>query len=174
MAFRRCSSRRLADAPRPLPRVLAVGGATAEAARASGAADVVSADGDAAALADLAIRTLDPRGGAVSIWRGRDVAADLAGALTAAGFLVVEHQVYAAEARRRLAPEAAAALAAGEVAAVLAHSARGARAFLAAVEADGLRASLSDVIGVALSPQARASRRLCRRSNRLNRRCLRR
>jgi uroporphyrinogen-III synthase len=149
-------ARRLADAPKPIPRVLAVGGATADAARAAGAQDAASADGDGAALLDLALKSLDPGKGAVAIWRGRDVAVDLKSPLEAKGFRVVEHVVYEAQARETVSPEAAAALAKGEVDAVLLHSARGARLFVAAVRAAGLTDGLADATAVSISPTAGA------------------
>jgi uroporphyrinogen-III synthase len=147
-------ARRLAEAPKPIPRVLAVGGATAEAARAAGATDVVSADADGAALLELALKTLDPAEGEVAVWRGRDAAVDLKSALEAEGFRVVEHVVYAAEARQAVSPEAAEALAEAAVDAVLFHSARGARLFAAAVAAAGLGAGLTGAIAVSISPAA--------------------
>jgi uroporphyrinogen-III synthase len=148
------AARRLAAAPGPLPRVLTVGGATAEAARAAGATGVISADGDAGALVALVKRTLDPAAGPVLHWRGREVASDLAGALGAAGFEVREAVVYAAEPATTLAAEAAAALREGAAAAVLFHSARGARAFLAAADREGLTRRLERVVAASLSPQA--------------------
>jgi uroporphyrinogen-III synthase len=154
------AARRLAELASPPPRVLTVGGATAEAARAAGAGDVLSADGDVHALTALARRALDPKAGALLHWRGREVAGDLAGALRAAGFEVREQVVYAAEPEERLSPEAEQALADGSARAVLFHSARGAGAFLEAAGRAGptepLSGRLSGLIAVALSEQAGA------------------
>lgn len=85
-----------ARAARAIP-VLTVGDATARAARAAGFADVRSADGDAAALAALAARTLDPAAGKLIHIRGEHVAGDVAGALEAAGFVVDRRIAYTAE-----------------------------------------------------------------------------
>ncbi len=147
---------RLVEAPQPLPRILAVGGATADAARAAGAAEVLSAEGDVAALIALARRVLDPAAGPVAHWRGGDVAGDVAGALRAAGFTAREHVVYAAVAHRAVSPAARLALEQGEAAAVTFHSARGARAFLAAVAEARLSGALSGLVAASLSPQAGA------------------
>jgi uroporphyrinogen-III synthase len=150
------AARRLADAPQPLPRVLTVGGATAEAAKTAGALEVLSADGDVTALAALARRVLNPAQGPLLHWRGQDVAGDLAGALEGAGFTVGEAIVYAAEPATTLTPEAARALRAGEAAAVLFHSARGARAFLDAAVREGLVDRLAGLVAASLSTQAGA------------------
>lgn len=150
------AARLLATLKPPPARVLTVGGATGEAARAAGATDVLSADGDVEALAALAKRVLDPKAGPVLHWRGREVAGDLAGALTSAGFDVREEVVYAAEAADRLTPEAEQGLRDGSAKAVLIHSARAARAFLDAVTGAGLADRLSSVVAVSLSPEAGA------------------
>jgi uroporphyrinogen-III synthase len=73
-----------------------VGDATALAARAAGFADVRSADGDAAALAHLALTSLKPAGGPLIHIRGAHVAGDVAGPLQAAGFRVESRIAYTA------------------------------------------------------------------------------
>lgn len=82
--------------------VLAVGEATAEAARAAGFTDVRSADGDVVALAELAKATLDPAKGTLIHIGGEHVAGDLAGTLQAAGFSVERRIAYAARAAATL------------------------------------------------------------------------
>jgi uroporphyrinogen-III synthase len=67
-------------------QVLAVGDATARAARTAGFAHVDNASGDVAALAELTRRRLDPARGAVLHVAASDLAGDLAAALTGAGF----------------------------------------------------------------------------------------
>lgn len=76
--------------------VLTVGDASAAAARAAGFDDVRSADGDAAALARLAIATLDPAGAPLVHIRGTHVAGDVGGQLEAAGFKVERRIAYTA------------------------------------------------------------------------------
>jgi uroporphyrinogen-III synthase len=105
--------------------VLAVGDATAAAARAAGFADVRSAGGDVAALAALATRDLDPRGGKLIHIGGERLAGDLAGRLRAAGFTVERRVAYSA--RPALALPAAFA---GPLDIVLFHSARAAETFI--------------------------------------------
>ena len=75
--------------------VLAVGDATAEAARAAGFGDVRSADGDVASLAALAKAALDPSKGKLVHIAGDHVAGDLSGQLQAAGFRVERRLAYA-------------------------------------------------------------------------------
>jgi uroporphyrinogen-III synthase len=153
------AARRLAEAPRPLPRVLTVGGATAEAARAAGAEEVRSADGDVEALAVLARRVLHSAHGPVLHWRGENVAGDLTGALEHSGFTVRHAIVYAAEPAAALSPEAADALRGGEAAGVLFHSARGARAFIDAVGRAGLTDRVHGLVAASLSSEAGAPAR---------------
>ena len=109
---------------RSLP-VMAVGDATAQAARQRGFAHVSSADGDVATLAALTTRTLDPGAGKLLHIAGTHVAGDLAGTLRREGFTV----------ERRLAYEAVAATAipsdlSKPLDAVLFHSARTASIFV--------------------------------------------
>lgn len=129
-AFGQASSAR--DRP-----VLAVGDATAEAARAAGFADVRSADGDVGALAALAQASFATAGGALLHISGVEAAGQLTAELDAVGF----------EAERRIAYEARAVTALpaafGEpLDIVLFHSARAAEIFvrLGAARAAGLTA----------------------------------
>ncbi|MGF1660156.1 MAG: uroporphyrinogen-III synthase [Rubrimonas sp.] len=131
---------------------LCVGPATAEAASRTGARNVLSADGDADALARLAARTLLPEKGPVLFARGAEVAGNLAGALMAAGFEVREQVVYAARPARAAPFATAHALAAGEVAAVVFYSPRSAQVF--AGLAEGFRAGLARTAAVAISAAA--------------------
>ena len=66
--------------------VLAVGDQTAAALKAVGFMRIESAQGDAAALLDLAVARLSPDAGKVVYVRGEDVATDLAAALAVRGF----------------------------------------------------------------------------------------
>jgi uroporphyrinogen-III synthase len=106
--------------------VLAVGDATAEAARAAGFTDVRSAAGDVAALAALAKAALDPAGGKLIHIGGDHLAGDLSGQLAAVGFNVERRVAYAAVTASAL-PEAFSA----PLDIVLFHSPRAAEAFLA-------------------------------------------
>lgn len=104
--------------------VLAVGDATAQAARDAGFLDVRSADGDVNALAALAARTLDINAGKLIHIGGDHVAGDLAGALAQAGFRVERRVAYASVAAGAL-PEAFTQ----PLDVVLFHSARAANVF---------------------------------------------
>jgi uroporphyrinogen-III synthase len=106
--------------------VLAVGDSTAQAARDSGFANVHSAQGDVGSLAALAKRMLSPASGKLLHIGGADIAGDLAGDLTSAGFLVERRVAYAATAASAL-PSAYAE----PLDIVLFHSARAAAAFIA-------------------------------------------
>ncbi|MGD9814495.1 MAG: uroporphyrinogen-III synthase [Hyphomonadaceae bacterium] len=103
--------------------VLAVGDATAEAARDAGFIDVRSADGDVAKLAALAKATLDPGAGKLIHIGGEHVAGDLSGELVQAGFAIERRTAYAAIAIAALPPSLRERL---DI--VLFHSARAAEA----------------------------------------------
>lgn len=109
--------------------LLAVGHATADRARAAGFMEVASADGDAAALAELTRRTCPP-GAALLFATARGQGAPLAAALRAHGFAVHRRAVYAARPAARMPPAATRALRNGSLAAALFLSAETARAFV--------------------------------------------
>lgn len=147
---------RLAEAAPGLRAPLhCVGETTAAAARAAGFA-AVAGPGDAQGLIAQLLTTLNPSHGPLAVVRGRDVAVDAADALSRAGFATRHVVAYAAEPVSTITEEARAALASGEDVGVLAHSARGAAAFLHALETAG-DAHLSRVaIAAAISPACAA------------------
>lgn len=138
-------------APRELHQrtALAVGGATAAAARAAGFVRVRSADGDAAALARLARTDPDMEEGAIWV-RGEQVAVDLVALLAPDLIPVWPLVVYAMQPPADLGGQLAAAQQTGS-GSVLVHSPGGARALVQAAPTgwDGWRM-------VALSPAAAA------------------
>ncbi len=93
--------------------LLAVGNATAARARAAGFRQVRSADGDAAALTELAVRTLDPAHGPLLLATGRGQGMALARGLRRSGFAVRRRAIYAAAPVRRFPAQAAEAVANG-------------------------------------------------------------
>jgi len=113
--------------------VLAVGRRTADAARDAGFADVSSADGDVAALADLAAKKFAGTGARLIYLAGEDRAGDLAENLSRRGLDVETVTIYRAAAVPALAPEVQTAIAAREIDGVLHYSRRSAAAFLAGV-----------------------------------------
>ena len=113
---------------RSLP-VLAVGRHTADAARAAGFADVVSADGDAEDLARLAVDRF-PRNAVLLHLAGADRAGDLAEALARRGIELREVEIYRARAAERLPAPITAALTKGEIDGVLHFSRRSAETYL--------------------------------------------
>jgi len=105
----------------------AVGRRSAEAARAAGFAEVVSADGNADDLAHL-VAARQPNH--PLLWlAGEDRAGDLAGALAVHGIAVRTVVIYRAVAETALPDEARDALAGGEIDGVLHYSRRSADAF---------------------------------------------
>lgn len=129
--------------------VLAVGDATAEAARAAGFSRVASAGGDATALADLAKARAMPQAGPLLYLSAEETATDLAAALP--GFAVVRIIVY----RMRPEPLTGAAIQAledGALDAVSFYSRATAAAFVTA--AQGLAVDWIRLEAHAISTQA--------------------
>ena len=135
---------------RDLP-VLAVGDATARAARDAGFAQVESAGGDVESLARLAAGRLDPAAGRLLHAAGTAVAGDLAGDLGRAGFTVERHVLYAAEPVTELGHDAVQGLYAGTIDAVLFFSPRTGRSFVKVVQKAGLADRLGGVVALCLS-----------------------
>lgn len=131
-----------AEALAGLP-AFAVGDRTAAAARAAGFVDIRVAEGEIGSLvrritADLSGADRTPPGDPVLYLAGEDRAGDLDVLLAPVGLAVVTRVVYRAVMAPRLPDAARAALAAGEIDAVLHYSRRSADAFLAACMADAL------------------------------------
>ncbi len=106
-----------------------VGPATVAAARAAGFSPCYNADGDARDLAGLIMRAADAAAGRLVHVANAAAAGEMAAGLRAAGFKVDFAPLYAALPASALTQPAAAALRAGDVRAVLFHSAKGADAF---------------------------------------------
>lgn len=138
---------------RHLP-LLAVGQATALIARQAGFKEVQSADGDAAALADLAERVCRPHGGPLLLATGRRQGHALATELRRRGFAVVRRVVYAAEPVLLLPDTARSALADGTLRAALFFSAETAQAGVRLIDAAGLSDAVRAVDAVAIGQPA--------------------
>lgn len=139
-----------ASAERAVP-LLAVGDATARAARAAGFSDVDSAGGDVETLAALARRRLDPGNGALLHVAGSVVAGDLTGVLKAAGFEIRRAVLYRAETRTEVSPTLDRALRDDLIDLSLFFSPRTAATFVTLVRRAGLDAACRRIVAVALS-----------------------
>jgi uroporphyrinogen-III synthase len=136
--------------------VLAVGAATAEAARARGFGHVTAADGDAAALAALAGACLTPAAGPLLLAVGQGYSHELARALRAQGFRVVRRIVYAAAPAPGLPRAAAAAIAAAETQHALFFSPRSAACSVELLGKAGLSERSRGMVAHAISPRVAA------------------
>ncbi len=110
--------------------VLAVGRSSADAARAAGFADTVSADGDGGDLARLAAACFAGSGRSLLYLSGEDRARDLAGELAVQGLAVRTVVIYRAVKAQNLTPEALAALGGGGIDGVLHFSRRSVETYL--------------------------------------------
>ncbi len=133
--------------------VLTVGDATARRAREAGFGDVVSADGDAAALADLVRSRLHPMEGTLLLASGRGQGLALAADLRRSGYRVARRVVYAAVPVASLPPVAHIALTDATTRAVLFFSAATARLFIRLVRAAGLEARLRHLDAITIGAQ---------------------
>ena len=143
-------------APPPAARqipLLAVGPASAEAARQAGFQDVQSADGDVGAMAALAKVRLDPAGRPLLHVAGSAVAGDLSGVLESHGFDVHRAHLYEARRSAQLSPGTQRALAAGKIDMVLFFSPRTARGFVKLTRAAAIDSALAQVTAICLSAQ---------------------
>jgi len=136
------------DAPRALP-MHCVGAVTARAAECAGWRPDIVAGGAEALLPLLRARYASPA--RFLYLAGRDRQRTLEDGLRAADHHVVIVETYQAQAASSLSSEARAALAAGEIAAVLHYSRRSAEIFLRLAEAAGLTAALATAVHLALS-----------------------
>ncbi len=134
-------------------RLYAVGAHTADAARDAGFTDVVSADGDAAALRDVIAggRKRSKSDRPLLYLAGADLARDLASELGERGFTVAVQTTYRMVPETRLPLDAADAIAAGRIDAVLHYSRRSARAFAQAARTSGVEVSALAVLQCCLS-----------------------
>jgi uroporphyrinogen-III synthase len=138
---------------RHLP-LFAVGEATAARARAAGFAQVASADGDAAALAELVARSCDRHAGPLLLACGRGQGKVLAADLRARGFAVVRRVVYAAVPLDTLPQVAREALATGALRAAMFFSAETARQCATLVHAAGLHEAVRSIDALAIGQPA--------------------
>ncbi len=132
--------------------VLAVGGATAAAARSAGFERVESADGDGRDLARLAASSLSPDAGAVLHASGEIGGETLREALASAGFRVRRAVVYRTVAVPRLPPPAVRALEENALTGVCFFSPRTARVFGSLAAEAGVRRCLGRLAALCLSP----------------------
>jgi uroporphyrinogen-III synthase len=146
-----------AASPRRELPALAVGDASAAAARIAGFRSVASAGGDIEDLVALVAAHLSPHGGALVHAAGATVAGDLAGKLAALGFAVHRATLYEAVPAAALDPATAAALRRSEAAAALFFSPRTAATFVRLAAAAGVGDACRALAAVALSPAVAAA-----------------
>jgi uroporphyrinogen-III synthase len=137
-------------------RIIAVGDATAAAARQAGFTNVTSASGDSQALVKIASAQLTPAAGPLIHAGGTARAGDVAGALRAAGFTVEEVALYDMPAVDALPPDIVRAIQDGRVDAVTFFSARTAQAFVKLAKEAGIALNLARTAAIAISPAALA------------------
>jgi uroporphyrinogen-III synthase len=130
--------------------VLAVGDATADAARKAGFTAVESAGGDVNALAKLVQQRLQPEAGPLFHAAGSAVAGDLARLLAEAGFTLRRRMLYESKPANAFTPEARTVLLTGEIDQVVLFSPRTAATF--AVLAKAAAMDCRRMIALCLSP----------------------
>jgi uroporphyrinogen-III synthase len=130
---------------------LAVGDASAKAARGAGFHRVDSAAGDVEALAALVMARLSPADGPLLHVAGSQVAGDLAGRLTAAGFSVRRVAIYEARQTTALSTGTLETLRLRRLDAVTFFSPRTATAFVTLCRDAGVLPLLADTVALCLS-----------------------
>ncbi|MGA8401546.1 MAG: uroporphyrinogen-III synthase [Stellaceae bacterium] len=139
--------------------ILAVGDATARAARDAGFGAVESAGGDVEDLARLVARRLRPADGKLLHVAGSEVAGDLAGTLGAAGFTVERAVLYEARAATALTLGTARLIADAKIDLALFFSPRSATIFARLAEAAGASDGLVATTAVSISATTDAALR---------------
>lgn len=139
----------------PLP-ILAVGDRTALVARRAGFQKARSAGGDAAALVDLALETLEASAGPLLYLAGEHRSAELDALLAPSGFTVFTSVIYHSEERPRLSDAAVVALSHGQAEGILLYSRRSAAAFALALRAERLTPLGPSIACFAISEEAAA------------------
>lgn len=137
--------------------VFAVGPQTAETAREAGFAEIISANGDAAALAETVSTRLEPSKGKLFHAAGAGTAGRLRQRLEARGFTVISEILYEAQAIDALPAEAANALKDNTLDGVVMFSPRSARTFADLVIAAGLAARTGRLDAFCISAAAAAA-----------------
>ena len=132
-------------------KLLAVGDATAKAARELGFSDVESARGDSGALSDLAILRCNSSVGRLLHVAGGHVAGTLPETLQQAGFAIDRVVLYEARTPETLAEETVRQIAAHEIAALLFYSPRTAETFVKLAVKAGLADDCAAMVAVCLS-----------------------
>jgi uroporphyrinogen-III synthase len=137
--------------------VLTVGDGTARIARKLGFGDVTSAQGDGAALLELCRQRLRPKHGKILYLRAREVAQDLAPALTADGYDVDAMIAYAADPVRQFRPPVERGLKQVSIEATVLFSPRGAANFVSLVRQAGVEYACAGMTLIAFSPAVAAA-----------------
>ncbi len=131
--------------------VLAVGDASARAARDVGFKSVESADGDVETLAALIKKTCDPKKGTFLHIAGSKVAGDLAGLLEADGFAYERVVLYSAEKITDFSAELKNQIKTGRIDGVLLYSPRTAVSFVQLLEKSNLKNCAKSMVAYGLS-----------------------
>ena len=131
--------------------LFAVGSRTAETAREVGFATVTPGPGSARALAEVVVSALSDRSRPIVYLAGEKLAFDLAPVLRSQGVVVTQIAAYRTVAAKGLRPETSAALARGEIDAVILLSPRTASVYGALVSAAGLGDAASRMVHACLS-----------------------
>ncbi len=137
--------------------MLTVGDGTMRIARDLGFADVTSADGDAIDLLELCRKRLSPEAGPVIYLRGREVAQDLAQALSAEGYAIDPIVVYASDPAAQFRPQVEQQLRQASLEAALLFSPRGAANFVSLVRKAGVEYACAGMTLIAFSPAVAAA-----------------
>lgn len=132
-------------------KVLAVGDASATAAKEAGFKDVESATGDVDALAKLVKDKCDPKKGQLVHVAGSRIAGDLKGLLEKDGFSYTRVVLYSADKTSDLSATLKQDISAGKIDGVLLYSPRTATAFVELAEKAKIKADLKKVTAYALS-----------------------
>lgn len=128
-----------------------VGDATAAEAKQAGFKTITSAAGNIHNLAEIIIKSRDPKNGPLLHISGKDMAGDLGGVLRNSGFSVTQHQLYKAVKTPHLSQKTKDMITAREITHIPFYSPRTAKIFSDLIQSENLSPHLTKMTAVCLS-----------------------
>ena len=132
-------------------KVLAVGAATADAARLAGFGNITMAAGNAEALIKQAKVLFDKKKGPLLYVRGNEISADIAQVLAKDGLVVENFILYHAQAAASLPKDIIDAMFVGEIGYVLLYSVRTAETLVSLIKENRLSSACPQIIAICMS-----------------------
>ncbi|PCJ36673.1 MAG: uroporphyrinogen III synthase [Alphaproteobacteria bacterium] len=129
----------------------AVGEATAGEAEEAGFQSIYTAGGNVVELAELMTRSLNMMSGPILHISGQDIAGDLSGRLSAAGFQLIRAPLYKAEKSTAMTAAARKLITSGQISHIPFYSPRSAKIFMDLIRLSHMENHLTEITAICLS-----------------------